>query len=78
MSIIRNRCTRDELSGLKPVSKFMVHFTDEKILEGQKLRYEHGIYTLSKSSISDNTELNYTISEDKVHHIERIYNNENN
>jgi hypothetical protein len=65
-----------EISEYKSVDEFIVHFLDGRILNGQKLSYENGIYTLGKSSKSDNKELDYEIYEDKIHHIEKIYNNE--
>lgn len=63
-----------QISESKLVNEFIVHFLDGRILKGQKLSYQNGIYTLSKLSNSGNKELDYEIYEDNVHHIERIYN----
>lgn len=66
-----------DLSKFKPVDRFIVFLIDGNKIEGQKLRYMNGIYTLSESATSDNKNIDYTIYEDKVHHIIRIYNNGN-
>jgi len=62
-----------ELSSLKQFNRFVVVFNDGQKLTGNELRYGDGIYNLIKSASSESTNIYYIIYEEKIHHVERHY-----
>lgn len=68
-------CVRQEMADIKQIDKFFVYLADGKIVDGHKLKYRNGIYTLIKSDTLNNIESEFTIYEDRVHHIKRVYDN---
>lgn len=65
-------CAKMQL-GREFVNKFGVVLLDGNKIEGNILKYYDGIYTLTKYSLQDNTNIDYIIHEDKIQHIERFY-----